>query len=65
MAPKLNSHCWYDMKLAAAKKPDLTEVKERKRGSFQKRQRNRRKGREMHGKEGWLEGKGKEVNEGE
>lgn len=23
MAPKLNSHCWYDMKLAAAKNPDL------------------------------------------
>lgn len=23
LAPKLNSHCWYDMKLAAAKKPDL------------------------------------------
>lgn len=24
LAPKLNSHCWYDIKLAAAKKPDLT-----------------------------------------
>lgn len=23
LAPKLNSHCWYDIKLAAAKKPDL------------------------------------------
>lgn len=21
--PKLNSHCWYDIKLAAAKNPDL------------------------------------------
>lgn len=29
LAPKLNSHCWYDIKLAAAKKPDLTEMKER------------------------------------
>lgn len=25
MAPKLNSHCWYDMKLAAAKKPDVAD----------------------------------------
>lgn len=24
LAPKLNSHCWYDIKLAAAKKPDLS-----------------------------------------
>ena len=23
LAPKLNSHCWYDIKLAAAKKPEL------------------------------------------
>lgn len=26
LAPKLNSHCWYDIKLAAAKKPDLTDT---------------------------------------
>lgn len=29
LAPKLNSHCWYDIKLAAAKNPDLPEVKDR------------------------------------
>lgn len=32
LAPKLNSHCWYDIKLAAAKKPDLT----RNRGKAKK-----------------------------
>lgn len=31
MAPKLNSHCWYDMKLAAAKNPDLTRSKRKER----------------------------------
>lgn len=25
LAPKLNSHCWYDIKLAAAKNPDLSK----------------------------------------
>lgn len=32
MAPKLNSHCWYDIKLAAAKKPDLRRPR---RGPFE------------------------------
>ena len=26
--PKLNSHCWNDIKLAAGKKPDLAKVKD-------------------------------------
>lgn len=42
LAPKLNSHCWYDMKLAAAKKPDLAQrgrkhvINERKCGEQNK-----------------------------
>lgn len=27
LAPKLNSHCWYDIKLAAAKNPDVADEK--------------------------------------
>lgn len=34
LAPKLNSHCWYDIKLAAAKKPDLTDIEVRERKGF-------------------------------
>ena len=38
MAPKLNSHCWYDMKLAAAKKPDLKRGRHsRKEAEVEKR----------------------------
>jgi hypothetical protein len=29
LAPKLNSHCWYDIKLAAAKKPLLKKTKKK------------------------------------
>lgn len=48
MAPKLNSHCWYDIKLAAAKKPDLTEIKVKEKKGFKLREKrkNRRKKRE-------------------
>lgn len=36
LAPKLNSHCWYDIKLAAAKKPDLSRhrMKQQKNGQI-------------------------------
>lgn len=37
LAPKLNSHCWYDMKLAAAKKPDLGGGREKRGGEKEAR----------------------------
>lgn len=35
MDPKLNSHCWYDIKLAAAKKPDLRGRREDRNGPLE------------------------------
>lgn len=43
LAPKLNSHCWYDMKLAAAKKPDLAQRGRKHRDKWGKIWRDRTK----------------------
>lgn len=52
MDPKLNSHCWYDMKLAAAKKPDLTRHRRKGKTGVHLRWRGTRRRGKCTGKKG-------------